>query len=364
MLIFLPFVVIYLIGEHGLIGVRADFHAQLRRKSARAKHHDLNCAKECAKACLIPNTRIGVVPWKAEKCAKNFVKTRQVCQHSASGQRTSTRHGHMHKSGKSTGHMHNSGKRTREKTPEMATRCLELLKCNGGTRCSDGSCSSNGKCCQGVENECPDGSACCHDKDCGDINIFKCLDNQCVGGNYSECDVDADCINPTKFRCENHQCILRNCDPQVVECCRDSDCDSTKRCISYFCVKKGNPSFSLQWFGDDDLDLHVVTPGGAEISYSNKADSLSGGELDHDDRPIIDAPANPIQNWVENVNFPLDGTSPVGTYTFFVLNYDQVNTADPWELKSYHGETVKSVHQGTLNHQGTSEKYTYVHVAV
>lgn len=349
MLMLLPLVLMVLGGEHGLNGVRADTHVQLRRKPALAKHHDLDCAKECARACLIPNTRIGVVPREAAQCAKNFVKTRQLCQHSTTGHNKSARRGYMHK----------SGKHILEKKRETATRCLELLKCDDGTRCSDGSCAAVGECCKDVEKECPDGSACCHDKACGDINKFKCLDNQCVEKKYSECDVDADCDDATKFRCEDHQCILRDCDPDVVECCQDSDCDSTKRCISYFCVRKGNPSFSLQWFGDDDLDLHVTTPGGAEIYYSYKADLNSGGELDHDDIPLTDAQANAIQNWVENVNFPMDGTSPVGTYTFFVVNFNQVGTADPWELKSYRGETVKSAHQGTINHKETSEKYTY-----
>jgi hypothetical protein len=107
----------------------------------------------------------------------------------------------------------------------------------------------------------------------------------------------------------------------------------------------------------DDLDLHVVTPGGAEVWYSNKIDYDSGGELDHDDIPLEDAFGNPIQNWVENVNFPTDGTSPQGTYTFFVVNYNQVQSADPWEVKSYLGDTVAGAYQGTLGHKGESAVY-------
>ena len=101
-----------------------------------------------------------------------------------------------------------------------------------------------------------------------------------------------------------------------------------------------------------------MTPGGAEIWYGNKSDEYSGGELDHDDRPLYEAPGNPIQNWVENVNFPTDGTSPQGTYTFFVVNYDQVGSADPWEVKSYLGDTVSGAYQGTLDDSEESAMYT------
>jgi hypothetical protein len=109
----------------------------------------------------------------------------------------------------------------------------------------------------------------------------------------------------------------------------------------------------------DDLDLHVITPGGAEILFVNKFDSDSGGELDHDDVPLSDAIGNPIQNWaLENVNFSMDGTSPEGTYTFFVINYNQVGSADPWELKIYLRDAVSGVYQGTLDNKQESAMYT------
>ena len=118
--------------------------------------------------------------------------------------------------------------------------------------------------CPSPQLSCDDGNLCTIDTAVCNAGTWECTNApmQCSDPNancnladgtcsaYSECDTDADCGNPTTFRCENHQCILNNCDLEVVECCQNSDCNSTERCVSYFCVQKGNPSFSLQWFGD------------------------------------------------------------------------------------------------------------------
>mmetsp|Transcript_118270 Transcript_118270/g.228276 ORF Transcript_118270/g.228276 Transcript_118270/m.228276 type:complete len:359 (-) Transcript_118270:29-1105(-) len=74
---------------------------------------------------------------------------------------------------------------------------------------------------------------------------------------------------------------------------------------------------SLAWSTPDDLDLHVITPGGAEISYRNR--QARGGELDVDmcvhgrhgsqctDRPV------------ENVVFTDE--APQGRYEVYVQNF-------------------------------------------
>ena len=61
-------------------------------------------------------------------------------------------------------------------------------------------------------------------------------------------------------------------------------CEETK------CINKGNPRFTLTWFGDDDLDLYVITPQGDQIYFENPIDTTSGGELDRDSIPSEDAP--------------------------------------------------------------------------
>jgi uncharacterized protein YfaP (DUF2135 family) len=108
-------------------------------------------------------------------------------------------------------------------------------------------------------------------------------------------------------------------------------------------------------FSVDDLDLHVVTPGGFHIYFGDETDPASGGELDVDNIPS--STADPIRNWVENVNFPLSG-SPRGTYTFWVRNYHAIGTPEAWELKSYQGENVVAIHTGVVGHEQDSEHYT------
>jgi len=70
-------------------------------------------------------------------------------------------------------------------------------------------------------------------------------------------------------------------------------------------------TMSLGWQTADDLDLHVVTPSGAEIFFGNK--NAGGGVLDVD-RQVSEIVANPA----EHVVFK----NPVeGTYTVSVVNY-------------------------------------------
>eukprot|EP00966_Prymnesium_polylepis_P057372 1328503-Prymnesium_polylepis.2 len=77
-------------------------------------------------------------------------------------------------------------------------------------------------------------------------------------------------------------------------------------------AKEGDLTVSLMWNTYDDLDLHVITPSGEEIFYSNKI--ADGGELDVDrnaGEPYTNAP-------VENVFFRV---APHGTYRVCVRNF-------------------------------------------
>lgn len=81
-------------------------------------------------------------------------------------------------------------------------------------------------------------------------------------------------------------------------------------CISVLRLGTGSIQISLSWDNSSDQDLHVITPKGEEIYFSNKLD-LTGGELDRDDRDGF-GPENIF--WLEN--------APDGTYTVKVKDYD------------------------------------------
>lgn len=107
-------------------------------------------------------------------------------------------------------------------------------------------------------------------------------------------------------------------------------------------------------FFADDLDLHVVPPNGFEIYFSAKSDPVSGGQLDQDDIPRV------AGLYVENVFFPLDGSAPRGTYTYFVNNYNQVGlTPDTWTLQVFVGETRVTRHSGVTADKGDNPKFNF-----
>ena len=85
-------------------------------------------------------------------------------------------------------------------------------------------------------------------------------------------------------------------------------------CFNEYCVGQGTLRVSLGFNVDSDYDLHVLTPSGDEIYYSNP--SAGGGELDVDQ--CIDSCGT--ASHAENITF--DGTALQGTYQVWVVNYD------------------------------------------
>lgn len=80
---------------------------------------------------------------------------------------------------------------------------------------------------------------------------------------------------------------------------------------------------SLEWFNYDDLDIHVVEPGGNEIYYGNKK-SHTGGNLDVD----MNASGATSRNAVENITWPNLSTMKEGKYKVFINQYNQREDKD------------------------------------
>ena len=184
--------------------------------------------------------------------------------------------------------------------------------------------------------------------------------------NQQECCTDVDCGNTTAYECRRNACFLRTCslnnnsnsnnnDAITIECCVDEECSQGLICKENTCINTGNPRFTLAWFGNDDLDLHVITPSGEEIDFTFTTDPVSGGTLDQDDIPTNTA------RWVENIYFPRDGSAPTGNYTYFVVGYDTVGNADNYDLSVWEGDTRMAFHVGGGLQTGQeSTRYQYV----
>ena len=74
----------------------------------------------------------------------------------------------------------------------------------------------------------------------------------------------------------------------------------------------GEITVSMLWDSDDDLDLHMYTPDGSEIYYSNR--EAGGGTLDVD----ANVGGRTMDNPIENIYFP---NPEPGTYTVFIKDY-------------------------------------------
>jgi hypothetical protein len=95
------------------------------------------------------------------------------------------------------------------------------------------------------------------------------------------------------------------------------DCTPGNICWNSICVTDGVMRFSLAWNVTSDFDLHVRTPLGHEIYFSN--DSADGGVLDVDDC-VFNGCRRPSGTHVENVYWA--ATPPSGTYEIWVENYN------------------------------------------
>ncbi|RDI06983.1 hypothetical protein [Flavobacterium sp. AG291] len=118
----------------------------------------------------------------------------------------------------------------------------------------------------------------------------------------------------------------------------------------------GNPRFNLKFTNEEnvDLDLHVITPDGTEISYLNPFGQ--GGELDVDCL-CEDCPQGPNENI-----FWEAGTAPTGTYKYWIEYYDTCgnggSTSSDYTLRVVRNGEVLETKTGTLS-SGMTQQWTH-----
>jgi hypothetical protein len=110
-------------------------------------------------------------------------------------------------------------------------------------------------------------------------------------------------------------------------CSDDLDCATGHSCFERTCVGAGEFRVSLSWIDVTDLDLHVLTPEGIEISYLDPHHDFA--RLDVDDC-VAGRCRNPEGPHVENVVFEPHATR--GHYQVWVENFDGRADAT-WEIE-------------------------------
>lgn len=143
-------------------------------------------------------------------------------------------------------------------------------------------------------------------------------------------------------------CIFLSC---------NSDDDNGNSGTPELVGQPGNPRFNLQFTNKEnvDLDLHVITPDGTEISYLNP--SGQGGTLDVDCL-CDDCPQGPNENIYWEV-----GTAPTGTYKYWIEYYDtcgnEGSTSSNYTLRVLKNGEVLETKTGTLS-SGQTQQWTHV----
>lgn len=85
----------------------------------------------------------------------------------------------------------------------------------------------------------------------------------------------------------------------------------------------GDLRCSLSWFNTDDLDLHMIEPGGNYIGFQSKHSFRTDGRLDVDMNVT-----NCIRNAVENITYPSRSRMIEGIYELYVHNYTKRESVD------------------------------------
>jgi hypothetical protein len=87
---------------------------------------------------------------------------------------------------------------------------------------------------------------------------------------------------------------------------------------------EGELRVSLEWYNYDDLDLHVIEPGGTRIHFRHKISAHTMGKLDVD----MNAGGGQTRQPVENIIWPSQAKMIEGQYTVIVNQFQPRETID------------------------------------
>ena len=132
-----------------------------------------------------------------------------------------------------------------------------------------------------------------------------------------------------------------SCGPCLVDqvntgCCSQDECIPDGLCVAATCLTDGTPRFTLEWRGDDDLSLVVITPDNTELSSASPTDAVTGGQWERSLR------SEGLGEYFESVSFghvpPLGrqaAFAPNGDYTFSIAATQAGLTSDTWTVTVY-----------------------------
>jgi len=147
-------------------------------------------------------------------------------------------------------------------------------------------------------------------------------------------------------------------DIDVGEICTvTEECKPGSLCFEGVCVQTGNIRVSLSWTAVIDLDLHVQTPAGGHIYYSNPI--ADGGELDVDDCVGLSCLDNEATH-VENIFFE---SAARGEYSVWVRNYNAGGSTEPipYTITIMVNGAPYWIGEGAVVEYESSEPYTFTY---
>jgi len=149
-----------------------------------------------------------------------------------------------------------------------------------------------------------------------------------------------------------------------VQCCQNSDCPNENDiCANQSCFPNGNPHFTLTWEGDDDLELHVVSPtSGVDISskqrYENESNPSSGGQWTGRGQKQQGS-STMVGSYAEHIYFPMNTACEEGKgiYEYFVKQTSQTGIkSDTWALSVFQD----NIETNSYTSSGSSTVFTHI----
>jgi hypothetical protein len=125
----------------------------------------------------------------------------------------------------------------------------------------------------------------------------------------------------------------------------------------------GDLRCSLSWFNHDDLDLHMMEPGGNEICFRSKHSASTRGVLDVD----MNAGHGSTRTPVENICYPNRRNMKEGNYRLEVHNFSKRENVDfGFDIEIEYDGIIHSIHYAKAVPNGvtvTVAKIKYTHAS-